>query len=184
MTTRRRSLLHIAFDGPETGIPWLVLHGRYGNLDTARRLGAEQLPADTLRIAVRSARTQTMGSLLPPKGNFWFIGKPDWPELSTFGDALHQLSLLLYDLRDVDGVSSLNLLGEGEGGTMALVLALSHPDRINHVTAIGSAFPGNFDRMPLHIGDIARLSVSLPDGDVAVQAALRRAVPNLSLRGA
>ncbi|MQB07878.1 hypothetical protein DXT91_27955 [Agrobacterium tumefaciens] len=180
MTIKRHSLLHIAFDGPETGIPWLILHARYGDLDAARTLGVKYLPANTFRISVRSARTQTMGSLLPPKGNFWFIGQPGRPELSTLGDGLYQLSLLLDDLRDVDGVSSLKVLGLGEGGTMALLLALSHPDRISHVTAIGAAFPANFDRMPLHVGDVSRLNVSLPDGDAATRAALLRAVPALS----
>lgn len=166
VAARRRSLLHIAIDTPLSGgvaqdRPWLVLHDRYGDLAAARALGLYHLGATTLRIAVRSARTQTRGSLAPPKGNFWFIGPPDRPELSTLGDALYQLDLLLNDLYGVDGIARLNVLGQGEGATVALLLALIRPDLIATARLIDASFPVNFDRIPLMIGDANALRLEL-----------------------
>ncbi|MFT4014651.1 MAG: hypothetical protein QM682_14910 [Paracoccus sp. (in: a-proteobacteria)] len=180
----RRSLLHIGFDGPRDGTPWLVLHHRYGDLTDARALGARVLGDQALRIAVRSARTQTRGSLAPPKGSFWFIGPPDRPELSTLGDALYQLDLLLEDLREVDGIDRLNLLGHGEGAVVGLLLALVRPDRIASVVAIDPAFPANFDRMPLAVGDTHGLRIELrgPAADCAgISARLAGVAPGAAV---
>ncbi|GAJ96994.1 hypothetical protein G6L29_31130 [Agrobacterium rhizogenes] len=181
MTAKRHSLLHLAFDGPETGEPWLILHDRHGSLAAARMLGETQLAPDTRRIAVRSARTQTRGSLAPPKGNFWFIGPLHQPELSTLGDALYQLDRLLNDMRDIDGHSRLNLLGQGEGGTVALLLALLRPDMIGHVVAMNASFPRNFSRMPMQIGDVNGLTVLLSEDDGVTATELMRIAPGLAV---
>ncbi|OBZ92120.1 hypothetical protein ADU59_28305 [Pararhizobium polonicum] len=181
MTAKRCSLLHIAFDGPETGEPWLILHDRHGDLAAARQLCEAQLTPGTRRISVRSARTQTRGSLVPPKGNFWFIGPLHQPELSTLGDALYQLDRLLDDVRDIDGYSRLSLLGDGEGGTVALLLALLRPDMIGHVVAMNAFFPRNFARMPVQIGDVTGLTVVLSRDDGVTAAELTRIAPGLAV---
>lgn len=181
MTNYRHSLLLHCLDGPRNAPAWLILHDRHGNLDSARDLGTELLPAHSLRIAVRSARTQTLGSIAPPKGNFWFIGPNDRPEMSTLGDGLYQLNLLLRDLQERCAIPSFSVLGEGEGATMALLLALSRPDIVPRVVARKLMVPANLRRMPFHIGEGNGLYVSLltdttcTDQDVGER--LRRILP-------
>ena len=142
------------FDGDLSGQApiWLVLHDRYGDLDAARRLGA-RLGDDVLRVAVQAARMQTEGGLGHVRGHFWYIGPVDMPELSTFGDGLAELDALLIQLRARYPHARFNLLGQGEGATLAMMLALVYGDLVDKVIVINAHWPKNFDRMPITVAD-------------------------------
>lgn len=138
------------FDGDTSGTApiWLVLHDRFGDLEAARTLGA-RLGDDVLRVAVQSARMQTEGGLGHVRGHFWYIGPVDLPELSTFGDGLAELDALVMQLRNRFPDCRFNLLGQGEGASMAMMLALVYGDLVDKVIAIDAQWPKNFAAMPL-----------------------------------
>ena len=141
-----RSVLLTRRRGPENNMPWLVLHDRWGMLEDAENL-ARLLGPDALTIAVRAVRVQNQGGSGFTQGYFWTIGPLDRPELSTMGDALYQLELLLEENWARYGQRKLGLLGKGQGGMMALVLAAFFPDKVEKVIAIDAL-------LPLHLGDM------------------------------
>jgi pimeloyl-ACP methyl ester carboxylesterase len=142
-----RSVLLTRRRGPETATPFLVLHDRWGMLEDAEKL-AELLGPEALTIAVRGARVQNQGGSGFTHGYFWTIGPLERPELSTLGDALYQLELLLEDNWERYGRRKLGLLGKGQGGVMALILAAFFPDRVGKVIAIDAVLPINLPDMP------------------------------------
>ncbi|WP_046139459.1 hypothetical protein [Devosia epidermidihirudinis] len=160
------SLLHTYTDGPTTAPTWLVLHPRLSDLDQARTIGASLLPALTRRIAVQSGRTQTYGGAGLPLGYFWYVGPEHNPELSTLGDGLFQLEQLLLER---SGHGKVGLLGVGEGGTMALLLALTWPDRVHALAVMDAAWPENLDRMPIAARDLAALPTYLGGASAQTQ---------------
>lgn len=142
-----RSVLLTRRRGPETATPFLVLHDRWGMLEDAEML-AELLGPEALTIAVRGARVRNQGGSGFTHGYFWTIGPLERPELSTLGDALYQLELLLEDNWERYGRRKLGLLGKGQGGVMALILAAFFPDRVGKVIAIDAVLPVNLPDMP------------------------------------
>ena len=150
---------------------WIVLHDRHADIAGARRLAAACLPVETPRLLVRSARTQTRGSLGPPVGPFWFIGALTRPELSTLGDGLAQLERLLAEIH----APHVAILAQGEGAVVALCLALLRPDRITRLHLVGGAIPENLARMPLEMPCLARMQITTDDD--AVREPLQRVFP-------
>jgi len=142
-----RSVLLTRRRGPENAMPWLVLHDRWGMLEDAEALAALLGPA-ALAIAVRAVRVQNRGGSGFTHGYFWTIGPIERPELSTMGDALYQLELLLEENWARYGRRKLGLLGKGQGGMMALVLASFFPDKVEKVVAIDALLPLNLGDMP------------------------------------
>lgn len=128
-------------------MPWLVLHDRWGMLEDAEALATLLGPA-ALTIAVRAVRVQNRGGSGFTHGYFWTIGPIERPELSTMGDALYQLELLLEENWARYGRRKLGLLGKGQGGMMALVLASLFPDKVEKVVAIDALLPLNLGDMP------------------------------------
>lgn len=161
----RRSLLVTAQDGPLDAPLWLVLHERHGTLSSAVSLAERCLPPEALRVAVRSARTQTRGSIAPPLGNFWFIGPSDKPELTTLADGLYQLDLLAEDLRAAYGHRQINLLGEGEGATMALLFGLMRADITARIWLENADLPEDLTRIPLDLRPPHQPELRLKDRD-------------------
>ncbi|OAM73563.1 hypothetical protein [Devosia elaeis] len=142
-----RSILLTRRRGPENAMPWLVLHDRWGMLEDAEALATLLGPA-ALTIAVRAVRVQNRGGSGFTHGYFWTIGPIERPELSTMGDALYQLELLLEENWARYGRRKLGLLGKGQGGMMALVLASLFPDKVEKVVAIDALLPLNLGDMP------------------------------------
>jgi len=143
-----RSVLLTRRRGPENAMPpWLVLHDRWGMLEDAEALATLLGPA-ALTIAVRAVRVQNRGGSGFTHGYFWTIGPIERPELSTMGDALYQLELLLEENWARYGRRRLGLLGKGQGGMMALVLASLFPDKVEKVVAIDALLPLNLGDMP------------------------------------
>lgn len=138
--------------------PVLLLHDRYKDHDELADLGAE-LAAKRRVVRVRGARTQMEDTSI--KGYYWFIGPLERPELSTFGDGLHHLETLLLSLTDASPDRRVALVGHGEGGTMALTLALVWPERISRVVSIDGPLPANRDAFPLELRRASGLPVLL-----------------------
>lgn len=133
--------------GPQTAMPWLVLHDRWGMIEDAVVLG-EVLGPDALTIGVRAPRVQNQGGTGQTKGYFWTVGPVDAPELSTLGDALYELEVLLEENLTRYGRSHAGVLGEGQGGVVALLLASFFPDKIKRAIIIDAALPKNLSVMP------------------------------------
>lgn len=167
-----RSLLYSRHGGKRGGAPFLVLHDRFGGLEEAETLG-ERLGDDVLRIAVRAPRLQVSGGGAKVLGHFWFIGPPERPELSTLGDGLYQLELLLLDTFAAQGQRKVGLYGVGEGAVVALLLALVRPEKLSAVIIEDAVLPLNIDAMPIDAQPLAGLPVLLLGGDAAVAESLR-----------
>ncbi|WP_373352954.1 hypothetical protein [Pseudoroseicyclus sp. CXY001] len=161
------SLLYTAQDGPEGGLPWLVLADKYHSLDDVRRFGEAELPADTRRIAVRGSRVQTIGGNGVPYGAYWHIGPVERPELSTFGDALFQIEIVLGEVAERLG-TPVGLLGQGQGAVLAMVLGFLWPERVREITAIGAGFPQTLSAMPVTLQQAPHITVTLRDVDAEV----------------
>jgi pimeloyl-ACP methyl ester carboxylesterase len=142
-----KSLLSTAHDGQASGPAFLVLHERYGSLTSARELG-QSLGTKVSRVAVRSARLQTIGDG-DTYGFYWYVGPEDEPELSTLGDGLYQLELLLLETFEASGGVQVGLLGAGEGGSVALLMALIQPELVSIAVAIDAQLPANFAAIPI-----------------------------------
>lgn len=167
------SVLYTAQDGPEDAPVWIVLADKYHMLDDVRAFGAAVLPSATRRVSVRGSRVQTIGGSGVPHGCYWHIGTLETPELSTFGDALFQLEIILNETVERYG-GPVRLLGSGQGAGLALTLALVWPDKVTEVLAIGAGFPRSLHDMPLELGRADALSVTLREVDAGVvQSALK-----------
>ena len=134
-----------------TGVPEaptvLLLHDRYLDHDASDALGAA-LAGSHRVVSVRAPRTQMeMGFI---KGYFWFLGPLNRPELSTFGDGLHQLERLVMQ---VGGQTSARvaIAGVGEGGVLALLIGLLWPELVSAIVAIDAGLPDNLDDFPLDL---------------------------------
>lgn len=147
--------LHTAWDGDPGGEPVLILHDRYGDLQSARLMG-QVLGDSVLRIAVRSARLQTVGGAAEPQGYFWYVGPVDAPELSSLGDGLHQLEKLFIQSVENHG-GKVSLFGKGEGGVMALLLAMIWPECVGRLSLVDTPFPRNMERIPVGARELAGL---------------------------
>lgn len=133
--------------GPAEAMPWLVLHDRWGMLEDALEL-ADLLGPDALTIAIRAPRVQNMGGTGQTKGYFWTVGPVNAPELSTLGDGLYQLEIVLEENLAFYGKSRLGVLGKGQGGVIALLLATIFPDKVKRAIIIDATLPANLSLMP------------------------------------
>ena len=167
-----RSFLYTSRAGAPDGVPVLVFHDRYGLLRDAEALG-DDLDDAVIRIAVQSPRAQSAGGTGITKGFFWYIGPLQTPELSTLGDGLYQLELLLEETFERYGRRRIGLYGRGEGGVVAMLAGLIFPDRVGAVVALDAPFPTNFELMPLELRPLEGLPVMLNDA-AAVEQLTRR----------
>lgn len=157
MSVRNSGALITWTTGSIDSPPVLLLHDRY--LDhTANDAFAGLLEADHRVVSVRAARTQMEAGLI--KGYYWHLGPLDQPELSTLGDALSHLERLLTTLNDSTG-QRVALLGSGEGGSVALLLALLWRERISAIVSIDGPIARNVAEMPLTFPDPDGLPVLL-----------------------
>lgn len=155
-----RSLLHTYHDGAPDGAPLLVLHDRLSRPEAAREFGAALGP-NVLRIAVGAPRVQVTGASGVIQGYYWYIGAIERPELSTLGDGLYQLELLLLDTSDARGGRKIGLYGAGEGGVLCLLTALIWPDKVSCLIIEDPVLPTNLADMPLDLLPLAGLPVLL-----------------------
>lgn len=155
-----RSFLQTSRTGAPDGAPFLVLHDRYQDLEDSEALG-QSLAGEFTAIAVRSPRAQAAGGSGLTKGYFWYIGPLEKPELSTLGDGLYQLEVLIGETYERYGKRKIGLLGAGEGGILAILAGLIFPDMVRAVIATDAPFPANFDLMPIEARDLGGLPVLL-----------------------
>jgi hypothetical protein len=179
--SQARSLLFTAHDGPSSGPPFLVLHERYGSLDSARVLG-QLLGSTAFRVAVRSVRLQTTGGDGETYGFYWYVGPEEQPELSTLGDGLYQLELLLLQIFRDSGYKKIGLLGAGEGGVVALLMGLVRPELISIVVAIDAHLPINFASIPIEIPALDDLPVLLVQRENATGSETMKSLTKLGAK--
>jgi len=158
------SLLYTRRDGPVTGAPFLVLHDRNGDLNGASALG-ELLGEQFQRISVRGPRLQTSGGSGKTHGYYWHIGPLERPELSTLGDGLYQFELLLLETARRHPGHKIGVLGEGQGGLIALLTALLWPEHLSAVIAIDATLPTNLGDMPIETRTLDGLPVLVSGKD-------------------
>lgn len=179
---KSNSFLLTQRQGPADAMPWLVLHDRWGMLEDAVEL-ASMLGPDALTIAIRAPRVQNQGGTGQTKGYVWTVGPVTAPELSTLGDGLYQLELVLEENLAHYGREKLGLLAKGQGGVIALLLASIFPDKISRAIIIDAALPTNLSVMPIE-PSLAGVDVLLvcdqSDEDVARLEALGAKVSRIS----
>ncbi|MFT4248055.1 MAG: hypothetical protein QM581_08460 [Pseudomonas sp.] len=152
MSTQRKSPL-LTWTHGDGDTPLLLLHERYQDPAT---MPAPPVPAGMRVIRVRSPRQQMAG--ISTLGYFWFLGPLQAPEPSTFGDGLHHLESLLLELSFGPGKPASVLVGSGEGGVMALVLATLWPELLAGVVSIDGPLPHNLAGFPIE----PRVPLQLP----------------------
>lgn len=178
MTGWAKNILVTAPVGPVDGPPILFLHDRYGDYPDGLAL-ANALDDEARKMAVRSARTQLAGTDVI--GYFWFLGPLDRPELTTLGDALYHLETLILELEANSG-QKVGVIGIGEGGVMALLMALIWPDVLSRVGAFDAALPTNLADLPIQIRPLAGLPILLASGTEQAQS-MRSTAAQLSAMG-
>jgi predicted esterase len=176
MSVRTRGALITWTTGDREAAPVVLLHDRYRDHDANDALGA--LLASTHRVvSVRGARTQMEMGLI--KGYYWHLGPLTEPELSTLGDALSHLELLLIELnRETD--KRIAIVGTGEGGSVALLIGLLWRELVSGVVSIDGPLARNIAEMPIALPPAAGLPVLLAQRN----ADLSRTAADLSARGA
>jgi pimeloyl-ACP methyl ester carboxylesterase len=143
--------------------PVIVLHGRDRDLHATADLEAV-LAGDRTTIAIQGPRAQTLAETVV--GYSWYLEPPGGPiELSTLGDALAQLEQGLLRLLDGGGSVPVTIVGEGQGGTMALLLASIWPELVTRAVAIGGSFPQLPPEVGLPSGAMTGVRIVLLSGD-------------------
>lgn len=176
MSVREKGALITWTTGKADAPPVLLLHDRYLDHGANDALGT-LLDGSNRVVSVRSARTQMeMGTI---KGYYWYLGPLETPELSTLGDALSHLELLLLDLHRETG-RRVSLAGVGEGGSMALLIGLLWPERVAGVVSIDGPLAVNIAEMPLTLPPADGLPVML----VERHRSLGTTMAGLATRGA
>src|SRR6056297_2465526 len=145
---------------PEDGRePVILLHDRYADLDALDGL-AEHLASERLVISVRGARSQILDQFV--HGYYWYLEiESGQPELSTLGDALAQLETLLLDVTAEAAAGRALLVGEGQGGVVALLLARVWPEKVRAVVAVDAELPALPDEVGLGAARMEGLPVLL-----------------------
>jgi predicted esterase len=165
---------------------FVLLHGRGGDVDQLLPLAARLRP-DFRSIAVEGPRTVVAYTVEVPDlfdGYEWYPAENGEPqELARFGHALASLEQLLVDvLREYEGLP-LFLLGQDQGGSMALALASVMPEFLSGMVSIGGALP-TIPSWSLDRRDLAGLPILLIGGGGALResaAALREQGAEASL---
>ncbi len=155
--------------GQQGAEPVLLMHDRFQDESELAAL-ADSLGQDRQAVRVRSPRTQMEDTRI--KGYYWFFGPPERPELSTLGDGLFHLETLILHLADASPSGKLALVGKGEGGVMALILAQVWPERISRVVSIDGGLPDNSASFPVDLKPAPGLPALLirQTGDLAATA--------------
>jgi pimeloyl-ACP methyl ester carboxylesterase len=166
------SFLQTLRHGPETAPLWFVFHDRWQMLEDAAAV-AERLGPEVLAVSVLAPRAQSRGGTGQVMGYFWAVGPQDYPELSTLGDGLYQLELLLNENLQRYGCQKLSLLGYGEGGMVALTLAAIFPDKVEAVIARDAYLPLNLDTMPVE-ASLAGVQVTLELSDAVADERVQK----------
>lgn len=163
--------------GSPQGEPFFIFHDRYGFHEDAIAL-SELLEDSKLKIAVRSARTQTKGGSGEVGGFFWYIGPRQSPELSTLGDGLYQVEQLLSDYAALYEDKKFSILGIGEGAYMAVTLCATWPELFSKLILIDGGVPENFEKFPLDNPSLEGITVYLkssePDQGILQQTLLEK----------
>ena len=182
-TAPRFVLVHRQKGRTHSGIPpVIVLHGKDRDLAATADLEAA-LAARRGTLAMQAPRAQTLEETVV--GYSWYLEPPGGPiELSTLGDALAQLEQGLLRLVEEAGGGPVAVVGEGQGGTMAMLLASIWPDVVTRAIAIGGAFPSLPPEVGLPAPEMTGVTVALVSGDPGGGRVDDAVAPMLRERGA
>lgn len=144
--------------GLPKGPTLVLLHDRNGDYLDLQPY-ADALSHHYRTCLARAARTQMIE--IEVLGHFWFVETaPGLPEVSTFGDALFQVEALALELEKSSG-RKLALFGQGQGGVLALTMALIWPEIVGAVVALDAGLPGNISEFPVDLKEVCDVSVLL-----------------------
>ena len=144
--------------GAANGPPLVLLHDRNGDYVDLQRY-VDALGDHYHTCLVRAARTQMID--IEVLGYFWYIeSSPGHPEMSTFGDALFQVEALGLEL-EKSGGQKLTLFGQGQGGVLALTMALIWPEIVGAAVAIDAGLPDSLSEFPVDLKEACDVSVLL-----------------------
>ncbi len=170
--------------GSASGPPLVLLHDRDGDYADLQPY-ADALGERFRTCLARAARTQMVD--IEVLGYFWYIeSAPGHPEISTFGDALFQVEALALELEKTTG-QKLTFIGKGQGGVLALMMALIWPEIVGAVVAVDAGLPGNIAEVPVDLKDIGDVAVLLARADQPLddwQPQASSAAADLRARGA
>ncbi len=153
------TILQTIRGGRPDGTPCLVLHDRYEFLSDSRQLAVKFAPPHALTICIQGPRLQTSGGVGKTAGYYWYVGPSKRPELTSLGDTLFHIEKLLLD--ETASGRKACLIGRGEGGLIALLSAMTWPEKVARVIAIDVALPDNLDRLPIEWPGLDGLEVEL-----------------------
>lgn len=164
--------------------PLVLLHDRNGDYVDLQPY-ADALGDHYHTCLVRAARTQVAD--IEVLGYFWYIeSAPGHPEISTFGDALFQVEALALELEKTTG-RKLTFVGKGQGGVLALTMALIWPEIVGAVAAVDAGLPDNIAEFPIDTKNVGEVSVLLARVDQSLgewERQAGRTAADLRRRGA
>lgn len=163
-TAPRFVLVHRRRGAASTGRPpAIVLHGKDRDLEATADVEAA-LSAQRATMALQAPRAQTLEETVV--GYSWYLEPPGGPiELSTLGDALAQLEQGLLRLVEEAAGTPVAVVGEGQGGTMAMLLAGIWPELVTRAVAFGGTFPSLPPAVGLPTPSMAGVTVALVADD-------------------
>jgi predicted esterase len=152
--------------GSANGPPLVLLHDRDGDYVDLQPF-ADALGDHYHTFLVRAARTQM--AEIEALGYFWFFeSAPGRPDISTFGDALFQVEALALELENSSG-RKLTLFGQGQGGVLALTMALIWPEIVGAVAVLDAGLPDNLSEFPIDLKKDCDVSVLLARLDQSLE---------------
>lgn len=141
MTRPQSRLIHARFSESADGPRLIALHRQNAFVDSMRTLAIAANPTGS-STGVESSKGYYVGRNI--LGYTWFVGPLKQPSPVHFGDSLMQLEEFVLD--EIDRQQSASpaapfLLGEEQGGAMALALGAANPDLLSGIVAIDGWFP-------------------------------------------
>lgn len=119
----------------------IALHRHNAFLDQMREIGLAVNPDGTV-IGLQASKGVYLSRDVV--GYTWFIGPLHQPSPVHFGDAMQEIERFLWDEFDRQATGAPIrpfLIGEEQGGMMALAMAAAVPDLLSGVVAIGAMLP-------------------------------------------
>lgn len=134
-------LIHLPVQPGTDGAAIITLHDHNAFAKDAAEWGVAASPNGRV-IALESYKGVFVAKNVV--GYTWYLGPNHAPSPIFFGDSLAEIERFLWDEIDRSPTQPAQLpflVGEGQGGIMALAAALAAPDLLSGVIAIGATLP-------------------------------------------
>jgi len=153
--TTDRGIVHYEVYG--RGRPVILLHGWLGSWD---------LWQETMSALGDTYRTYAL--------DFWGFGESG-KKLSSYN--IHNFVELVAQFMDELGIDQAPIVGHSMGGTVALLLAIQHPELVRNVTVIGSPIDGRALSVLLKLAGLRPIAVLVHNMMWALKLGIRIATP-------